>query len=48
MSRNVVDGTPVRENASGAMMAAMVGVVVGYLVHRHWPEIDWFFRILMG
>ena len=43
-----MDGTAVRENASGVMLAAMVGAVVGYLVHRHWPEIDTLVRFLTG
>lgn len=43
-----MDGTPVRENASGVMLAALLGVVVGYLLHRHWPEIDFWVRILTG
>jgi len=22
--------------------------IVGYLIHRHWPEIDWILHILTG
>jgi hypothetical protein len=44
MSDNAVDGTPVRQNAT----AAMLGVVVGYLMHRHWPEIESLVRLLVG
>lgn len=43
-----MDGTAVTENASGVMVAATLGVVAGYLIHRHWPEIDWFIRVLTG
>jgi len=28
--------------------AAFMGAIVGYLLHRHWPEIDWLVRILTG
>ena len=28
--------------------AALMGAIVGYLIHRHWPEIDWLVRILTG
>ena len=44
MSDNAVDGTSVRQNAT----AAMLGVIVGYLLHRHWPEIESLVRLLVG
>jgi hypothetical protein len=28
--------------------AALMGAIVGYLIHRHWPEIDRLVRILTG
>jgi hypothetical protein len=44
MSENAVDETPVSQNATAALM----GVVVGYLIHRHWPEIESLVRLLVG
>jgi hypothetical protein len=28
--------------------AALMGAIVGYFIHRHWPEIEWLVRILTG
>jgi hypothetical protein len=28
--------------------AALMGAIVGYLIHRHWPEIEWMVHILTG
>jgi hypothetical protein len=28
--------------------AALMGAIAGYLIHRHWPEIEWLVRILTG
>jgi hypothetical protein len=28
--------------------AALMGAIAGYLIHRHWPEIDWILHILTG
>jgi hypothetical protein len=44
MRENAVDGMPVKENAT----AAILGAIVGYLVHRHWPEIEIIVRMLTG
>ena len=30
------------------LSAAVIGAIAGYLVHRHWPEIDCILRILSG
>ena len=35
-------GSAMNESASAALM----GAIVGYLIHQHWPEIEWIFRIL--
>ena len=26
--------------------AALIGAIAGYLIDRHWPEIEWILRIL--
>jgi hypothetical protein len=44
MNHDAADGDPVKQNAT----AAILGVVVGYLVHRHWPEIESLVRLLVG
>ena len=28
--------------------AALMGAIAGYLIHRHWPEIDWIVHLLTG
>jgi hypothetical protein len=28
--------------------AALMGAIAGYLIHRHWPEIEWIVRLLTG
>jgi hypothetical protein len=44
MRENAVDGTPVKDNAT----AAILGAIAGYLVQRHWPEIEAIVRMLTG
>jgi hypothetical protein len=44
MNDDAADGDPMKQNAT----AAMLGVVVGYLAHRHWPEIEFLVRLLVG
>jgi hypothetical protein len=28
--------------------AALMGAIVGYVIHWHWPEIEWMVHILIG
>jgi hypothetical protein len=28
--------------------AALMGTIFGYLIHGHWPQIEWLVRILTG
>ena len=28
--------------------AALMGAIAGYLIHRHWPEIEWILHLLTG
>jgi hypothetical protein len=28
--------------------AAVLGVIVGYIIHSYWPQIEWFARLLVG
>lgn len=28
--------------------AVLIGAIAGYLISRHWPEIEWIFHILTG
>jgi hypothetical protein len=37
-------GRAMKDTAS----AAVIGAIAGYLIHRHWPEIEWILRILTG
>ena len=30
------------------LSAAVIGAIVGYLIARHYPEIEWFLHILIG
>jgi hypothetical protein len=26
--------------------AALIGAIAGYLIHQHWPEIEWILHLL--
>ncbi len=30
------------------LSAVVIGAIVGYLIARHYPEIEWFLHILIG
>ncbi len=31
-----------------ALPAAVIGVIIGYMIHLHWPQIEWIVRLLVG
>lgn len=39
---------PVGIAMKDAVPAAVIGVVIGYMIHLHWPEIEWILRVLVG
>ena len=39
---------PVGIEMKDAVPAAVIGVVIGYMIHLHWPEIEWIVRVLVG
>jgi len=28
--------------------AAIIGVIIGYMIHQHWAQLEWFFRFFIG
>jgi hypothetical protein len=28
--------------------AVVLGVIVGYMIHNYWPQIEWLARLLVG
>ena len=39
---------PVGIAMKDAVPAAVIGVAIGYMIHLHWPEIEWIVRVLVG
>ncbi len=28
--------------------AAVLGLIAGYIIHQHWPQLAWLLRLLIG
>ncbi len=44
MQEKAANGAAVKENVS----AALLGAIVGYFVHQHWPSIEAIIHMIMS
>ncbi len=40
--------TPTGTAMQDTVSAAVIGAIVGYMIHAYWPQLQWLLRLLVG